>query len=404
MENQHINESILSEEILEDQKKNRIDHMKYMPGMEDIGSEILDQVVDAMHAYDYDKYTAADVKQAIVHSSRTPEDFAALLSPAALPFIEEIAQAAQIETRKHFGNSVYMFTSMYMANDCENYCIYWGFNWHKKSKRAQLNESEIEKEMQAIAATGLQEILILTGESRNKSTVEYIGNACKIARKYFKVIGLEIYPVNSDEYAYLHACGADYVTVFQETYNSDKYETLHLAGHKRIYPYRVNAQERAIRGGMRGVGFGALLGLDDFRKDAFATGYHAYLLQRKYPHAEIAFSCPRLRPIINNDRINPMDVHEKQLLQVVCAYRLFMPFASITVSTRECARVRDNLVGIAATKISAGVSTGIGSHVDDIEDKGDDQFEISDGRNVEEVYNALLSNNLQPVMSDYIYV
>ena len=167
---------------------------------------------------------------------------------------------------------------------------------------------------------------------------------------------------------------------------------------------RVNAQERALKGGMRGVGFGALLGLDDFRKDAFATGYHAYLLQRKYPHAEIAFSCPRLRPIINNDRINPMDVHEPQLLQVVCAYRLFMPFASITVSTRECERVRDNLVSIAATKISAGVSTGIGSHVEDIEDKGDDQFEISDGRSVDEVYQALLKHNLQPVMSDYIYV
>ena len=267
-----------------------------------------------------------------------------------------------------------------------------------------INEEEIDKEMSAIAKTGLQEILILTGESRNKSTVEYIGEACKIARKYFKVIGLEVYPVNSDEYAYLHECGADYVTVFQETYNSDKYETLHLAGHKRIYPYRVNAQERALKGGMRGVGFGALLGLDDFRKDAFATGYHAYLLQRKYPHAEIAFSCPRLRPIINNDRINPMDVHEPQLLQVVCAYRLFMPFASITVSTRECERVRDNLVSIAATKISAGVSTGIGSHVEDIEDKGDDQFEISDGRSVDEVYQALLKHNLQPVMSDYIYV
>ena len=202
----------------------------------------------------------------------------------------------------------------------------------------------------------------------------------------------------------LHECGADYVTVFQETYNSDKYETLHLAGHKRVFPYRLNAQERALKGGMRGVGFAALLGLDDFRKDAFATGYHAYLLQRKYPHAEIAFSCPRLRPTINNDRINPMDVHEPQLLQVVCAYRLFMPFASITVSTRECARVRDNLVNIAATKISAGVSTGIGSHVDDIEDKGDDQFEISDERSVDEVYDALLKNNLQPVMSDYIYV
>ena len=269
-------------------------------------------------------------------------------------------------------------------------------NCHNKINRAKLNASEIEKEMAAIAKTGLQEILILTGESKKMSDIEYIGEACKIARKYFKVIGLEVYPMNSDEYAYLHECGADYVTVFQETYNSDKYETLHLAGHKRIFPYRVNAQERALKGGMRGVGFAALLGLDDFRKDALATGYHAYLLQKKYPRAEIAFSCPRLCPIINNDRINPKDVHETQLLQVVCAYRLFMPFASITISTREVARVRDNLVNIAATKISAGVSTGIGSHVDDIEDKGDDQFEISDGRSVDEVFNALLDNGLQP--------
>ena len=404
MNDTHVNESILSEEILEDQKKNRIDHMTYLLDMQNIGSDIMDQVIDAMEHYDYAKYTAEDVKRALAHSERTPEDFQALLSPAALPFLEEIAQAAQIETKKHFGNSVYMFTPIYIANYCENYCIYCGFNCHNKIHRARLTPEEIEKEMAAIAATGLQEILILTGESPTMSTVEYIGEACKIAQKYFKVIGLEIYPVNSDQYAYLHACGADYVTVFQETYNSDKYETLHLAGHKRIFPYRVNAQERALMGGMRGVGFAALLGLDDFRKDAFATGYHAYLLQRKYPHAEIAFSCPRLRPIINNDRINPMDVHERQLLQVVCAYRLFMPFASITVSTRECERVRDHLVDIAATKISAGVSTGIGSHVEDIEDKGDDQFEIADGRSVDEIYHALLQHKLQPVMSDYIYV
>ena len=372
----HFNDSIVNEVILEDMKKNRIDHMKYLPDM-----EVLDS-----------------------HEYRTLEDFKALLSPAAQPFIEEIAQATQLETRKHFGNSVCMFTPLYISNYCENYCIYCGFNCHNKINRAKLNASEIEKEMAAIAKTGLQEILILTGESKKMSDVEYIGEACKIARKYFKVIGLEVYPMNSDEYAYLHECGADYVTVFQETYNSDKYETLHLAGHKRIFPYRVNAQERALKGGMRGVGFAALLGLDDFRKDALATGYHAYLLQKKYPRAEIAFSCPRLCPIINNDRINPKDVHETQLLQVVCAYRLFMPFASITISTREVARVRDNLVNIAATKISAGVSTGIGSHVDDIEDKGDDQFEISDGRSVDEVFNALLDNGLQPVMSDYIYV
>ena len=194
------------------------------------------------------------------------------------------------------------------------------------------------------------------------------------------------------------------MTVFQETYDSDKYETLHLAGHKRIFPYRVNAQERALMGGMRGVGFAALLGLTDFRKDAFATGIHAWLIQRKYPQAEIAFSCPRLRPIINNDKINPMDVHERQLLQVVSAYRIFMPYASITISTRECARVRDNLVQIAATKISAGVSTGVGIHVEELEDMGDEQFEISDGRSVEEVYQALVANGLQPVMADYVYV
>ena len=401
---EHWNESIVNEVILEDLKQNRIDHMTYLPGMEDPHSDIMDKVIDAMNHYDYEKYTEADVRRALAHDNRTPEDFAALLSPAALPLLEEIAQEARRETRKHFGNSVYMFTPLYIANYCENYCIYCGFNCHNKINRAMLNPEQIEKEMQAIAETGLQEILILTGESRAKSDVKYIGEAGKIARKYFRVIGLEVYPMNSDEYAYLHECGADYVTVFQETYNSDKYETLHLAGHKRIFPYRLNAQERALMGGMRGVGFGALLGLDDFRKDAFATGYHAYLLQRKYPHAEIAFSCPRLRPIINNDRINPMDVHEPQLLQVVCAYRLFMPFASITVSTRECARVRDNMVNIAATKISAGVSTGIGEHADDIEEKGDDQFEISDDRSVKEVYDALLAHDLQPVMNDYIYV
>ena len=401
----HINESILSDEIREDLKKNRTNHMEYLPDMEVLESDIQQKVIDAMNNYDYDKYTAKDVLNAINKSNRTPEDFAALLSPAALPYLEQMAEAAKDEKERHFGNSICFFTPIYIANYCENYCIYCGFNCHNKIKRAKLNAQEIEEEMEAIARSGLQEILILTGESKKMSSVEYIGEACKIARKYFKVVGLEVYPMNSDEYAYLHKCGADYVTVFQETYNSDKYETLHLAGHKRVFPYRLNAQERALKGGMRGVGFAALLGLDDFRKDAFATGMHAYLLQRKYPQAEIAFSCPRLRPIINNDRINPKDVHEAQLLQVVTAYRLFMPFASITVSTRECARVRDNLMNIAATKISAGVSTGIGSHSEDIEekDRGDEQFEISDGRDVKQVYDDHVKIGLQPVMSDYIY-
>ena len=391
-------------EIKEDKPENRIDHMTYLPDMEVLESDVQRKVIERMEQYDYDKYTAKDVKAALSHEVCTVEDFEALLSPAALPYLEEMAQRAQKETRKHFGNSVYMFTPLYIANYCENYCIYCGFNCHNKIRRAKLNDEQIEEEMKAIAKTGLQEILILTGESKKMSDVEYIGRACQIARKYFKVIGLEVYPMNSDEYAYLHQCGADYVTVFQETYNSDKYETLHRAGHKRIFPYRLNAQERALKGGMRGVGFAALLGLDDFRKDALATGYHAYLLQRKYPHAEIAFSCPRLRPIINNDKINPKDVHEPQLLQVITAYRIFMPFASITISTRECERVRNNVIRIAATKISAGVSVGIGEHIEGNDNVGDAQFEISAGRNVKEVFEAIESEGLQPVMSDYIYV
>lgn len=383
-------------------RQERTDHMKYLSDMEVLDSDIDQMVIEQMNAYDYEIYTEADVKHALASKTCTPEDFAALLSPAATPFLEEMAQKAKFEKEKHFGNSIYMFTPLYIANYCENYCIYCGFNCHNKINRAKLNEEEIELEMKTIAESGLQEILILTGESKKMSDVHYIGEACKIAKKYFKVIGLEVYPMNTEDYAYLHECGADYVTVFQETYDSDKYETLHLAGHKRVFPYRLNAQERAIRGGMRGVGFGALLGLSDFRKDAFATGMHAYYLQRKYPHAEIAFSCPRLRPIINNDKINPKDVHERQLVQVVSAYRIFMPFASITISTRECARFRNNIIDIAATKISAGVSVGIGGHSG--EEKGDEQFEISDGRNVEEVYNAILEKGLQPVMSDYIYV
>ncbi|MDE7307511.1 MAG: 2-iminoacetate synthase ThiH [Lachnospiraceae bacterium] len=385
-------------------EKARTSHMEYLKGMEVLSdSNIMEQVLSAIKSYDYNQYTEKDIRHALDKESRGQDEFAALLSPAADAFLEEMAEKATLETRKHFGNSIYLFTPLYISNYCENYCVYCGFNCHNKIKRARLDMEGIEREMAAIAKTGLEEILLLTGESRKMSDISYIGEACKIARKYFKMTGLEVYPMNSDEYAYLHQCGADYVTVFQETYNPDKYETLHLSGHKRIFPYRFYAQERALRGGMRGVAFAALLGLDDFRKDAFATGMHAYLLQRKYPHAEISFSCPRLRPIVNNDKINPMNVHERQLLQVMTAYRLFMPFAGMTISTRERAGFRDHVIGMAATKISAGVSTGIGSHAED-ENRGDDQFEIADGRDVNQVITAIRERGLQPVMNDYVFV
>ena len=395
---------------LENDRSYRTNHMEYMEGMEIINSDVCENVMTQVKSFDYGNYSAKDVKAALEHESCTIEDFKALLSPAAEPFLEQIAQKARLETGKHFGNTVYLFTPLYIANYCENYCVYCGFNCYNKINRMKLNYEQIEHEMKVIAESGMEEILILTGESRSMSSVEYIGEACKLARKYFRMVGLEIYPVNTDEYRYLHECGADYVTVFQETYDTDKYETLHLAGHKRVWPYRFDAQERALMGGMRGVAFSALLGLSDFRKDALATGLHAYFLQRKYPHAEISLSCPRLRPIINNDKISPLDVHETQLCQIICAYRIFMPFAGITVSSRESAQFRNGIVKIAATKVSAGVSTGIGDHETKYSGKqknslqGDEQFEIDDSRSLNKMYSDISGEGLQPVLNDYLYV
>lgn len=395
--------------LIENDPSARTDHMEYMEGMERISSGIMDKVLGEVAGFDYNKYNAADVKRAINSENCSIEDFKALLSPAAMPFLEGMAKRAKSETSKHFGNTVYMFTPLYIANFCENYCIYCGFNCYNDINRKKLNMDEIEHEMKVIADSGIEEILMLTGESRSMSSIEYIGEACKLARRYFRNVGLEIYPVNSDEYRYLHECGADYVTVFQETYDPVKYETLHLMGHKRVFPYRFEAQERAIMGGMRGVGISALLGLADFRKDALATALHAYYLQRKYPHVEYSLSCPRLRPIINNEKINPLDVHEKELCQVLCAYRIFLPYIGITVSSREQKHFRDGIVKIAATKVSAGVSTGIGDHESkynglEDEDAGDEQFEISDARSFDEMYGDMSSEGLQPVLNDYVYV
>ena len=403
-------EALAKKHRIESDPSSRKNHMEYLPGMEIIESDVCSQVMAQMNSYDYSKYTARDVRAALEHTNCSIEDFKALLSPAAESFLEQMAERARLETSKHFGNTVYLFTPLYIANYCENYCVYCGFNCYNHINRMKLSMEQIEKEMKVIADSGMEEILILTGESRAQSNVEYIGEACKLARKYFRMVGLEIYPVNTDEYKYLHECGADYVTVFQETYDTDKYEQLHLIGHKRVWPYRFDAQERALRGGMRGVAFSALLGLSDFRKDALASALHVYYLQRKYPHAEMSLSCPRLRPIINNDKINPLDVHEKQLCQIICAYRIFLPFVGITVSSRESAEFRNGIVKIAATKVSAGVSTGIGDHdskyngkeTDEVQ--GDEQFEIDDNRSLDKMYKDIEGEGLQPVLNDYLYV
>lgn len=372
---------------------------EYGAGMESIDSDIMEKVLALSEEYDPESFCESDVRSALAKDRPGPVDFGALLSPAADSFLEEMAVRARDETRRHFGNSVNMFTPIYASNHCDNRCVYCGFNSGNKIKRARLEMDEVDSDMAAIAATGLSEILILTGESRSVSGIDYIEGCVKTASKHFRSIGLEVYPLNTEEYRRLRDAGADYVTVFQETYDPVRYAELHLSGRKRVFSYRFDAQERALMGGMRGVAFGALLGLGDFRKDSFACGIHGYMIQRKYPHAEISFSLPRLRPIVHGGA-DENKVSERQLLQAAMAYRIFMPFAGETVSTRERAEFRDGIINICATRVSAGVSVGVGGHADG--EKGEGQFEISDQRTVEEMREAITGMGLQPVFNDYV--
>lgn len=386
------------------------DCMEYLPWMEKIESDVCANVMAQFHSYVPASYTEKDVKSSLAHSVCSIDDLKVFLSPAAETCLDRMAEKAHIETAMHFGNTVYLFTPLYISNYCENQCVYCGFNIGNKIRRMKLDKARIEHEMDVIASSGMEEILILTGESRAQSSVEYIGDACALARERFRMVGLEVYPVNTDEYRYLRERGADYVTVFQETYDVGRYAELHLKGPKRVWPYRFNAQERALMAGMRGVAFSALLGLSDFRRDALATALHAYFLQRKYPKAEISLSCPRLRPIVGGATVKGGTLTERQLCQILCAYRLFLPFAGITVSSRESARFRDGIARLVATKISAGVSTGIGDHEskytghESNTGSGDEQFEISDTRSLSDVSSCLTNSGLQPVLNDYLYV
>ncbi len=362
---------------------------------------VMDRVLADYHAVDFSSCTDEDVLEALSAQTTSIRDFAALLSPCAGKYLEQMAAKAKALTEQYFGVNKCLYTPLYIANYCVNHCSYCGFNCTNKIHRAKLTMEEIEQEAQAISSTGLREILLLTGESRFHSDVEYIGEAVKIMRRYFNTIGLEVYPMDVSEYEYLHSLGADYVSVYQETYDRDVYDKVHISGPKKVYDYRFNALERAIQGGMRGGGLGALLGLSDFRRDAFGSGLHAYWLQKKYPAAELSFSVPRLRPYVNNDD-NQSGVGDRDFLQVILAYRIFMPFMGFSLSSRENAAFRDNCAALAPTKISAGVKTGVGGHSE--EEKGDVQFKTSDERSVDEIYNALLKRGLQPVFNDYVYI
>ncbi|MBZ2386197.1 2-iminoacetate synthase ThiH [Anaerococcus murdochii] len=377
--------------------------LDYFPGMDIIDSDIKERVKKSYEEVKNIKVTKADVVASLESSSITPRDFYNLLSDEAGEYLEVIADLAKEKRIRYFGNNVCLFSPIYIANYCENSCRYCGFRAKSDIKRAKLTFDEIEAEMKALADTGIEDVLILTGESKKFSSIEYIAEACKIASKYFKVIGIEVYPANVDDYKLLRQAGADFVTVFQETYNPETYDYYHPYGHKRSFSYRFDTQERALQAGFRGVGFGTLFGLGDPIEEAFKLAIHASEIQKKYPYAEIAISLPRIRPTHGADNSLKFNiVDDKKFFQIMAAIRMFLPFASITLSTRESKDFRNLAVNYAATKISASVDTSIGHRSKESQDEGDEQFVIDDARSTAETFEDLKNLGMTPVFTDYI--
>lgn len=335
----------------------------------------------------------------VINKERINElEFLSLLSPKAGKYIEFMAQKSRKLTLQHFGRVIFLYTPIYVANYCVNQCVYCGFNISNNIVRKKLTIEEVEQEAKIISDTGLKHILLLTGESRLHSSLDYIKECVTVLKKYFSSISIEVYPLEKDEYKELVEAGVDGFTMYQEVYNEDVYGQLHLKGPKKNYRYRIDAPERACVAGMRSVNIGALLGLDDWEREAFFTGIHAQYLQNKYQDAEISVSIPRMRPC--NGAFQPkVNVNDKNFVQIIFAFRLFMPRVGITLSTRERPEFRDNLVGLGVTKMSAGSSTEVGGHA--IDSKSEGQFDISDTRNVEKIKELIYSKGFQPVFKDW---
>ncbi len=346
----------------------------------------------------FENISDTDILKIIKKDRLTERDFLALLSPKAEKYIEEMAQRAHQITVQHFGKTILLYTPLYLSNFCTNHCVYCGFNENHAINRKQLTFEEVELEAKAIAKTGLKHLIILTGDARNIASVEYIEQCVRILTKYFTSIAIEVYALKQNEYKTLIDAGVDAMTIYQETYNEELYKELHLKGPKRDYRFRLDAPERACKASMRAVNIGALLGLDDWRKEFFLTGLHAQYLQNQYIDTEISISLPRMRPQVGNFESNSI-VTDKNLVQMMLAFRLFMPRAGITVSTREDQIFRDNIIRLGVTKMSAGSITAVGGHAETEQSTG--QFDISDERDVPQMREAIMGLGYQPVFKDW---
>ncbi len=345
--------------------------------------------------------TSADVDRALAREERTLADLAALISPEAIPRIEEMAQEAQRLTRWHFGRTVSLYAPIYISNVCAADCAYCWFASHsnKGQKRTTLTPDEIRHECEALAGRGFQSVLLLTGEAPKVVGIDYLVRAVAIAREYFHSVSVEIYALDTEGYRRLVDAGLEGVTLHMETYDRETYARLHTAGVKRDYDYRLDALERAGTAGARRINLGVLLGLYDWRIEALWMGLHARHLQRQCWQIAVAVSFPRLRHAPN--RFQPAaPVADRYLVQLIVALRLFLPEAGFALSTREPAWLRDRLIPLGVTMMSAGSSTRPGGYATSGPETLE-QFEVKDTRSPEEVVAAIRNAGYDPVWKDF---
>jgi 2-iminoacetate synthase len=343
-----------------------------------------------------------DIERAMQCEKPEVKQFISFLSPKAENYMEDMAQRAHEITLRYFGRSMQLYTPMYVSNYCQNQCLYCGFNSKNNVARKKLSLEEVKKEAECIAATGLKHILILTGESRVESPVSYIRDCIKILRQFFSLISVEVYALTEDEYLQLVSEGAEGLTLYQEVYDQKVYGQVHSAGPKKDYRFRLDAPERGAKSGMRNINIGVLLGLAEWRKEAFCLGMHAEYLQDKFPDVEIGVSVPRIRPHTGDFKA-ACEVNDKNLVQIILALRNFLPRLGITVSTREAPELRENLLPLGVTRMSAGSTTSVGGHtLAAHENCNSSQFEISDKRNVDEIKSMLERRGYQAVLKDWV--
>jgi 2-iminoacetate synthase len=338
-----------------------------------------------------------EIKRIINKESINREDFLKLISPKSQPYLELMAQKAKKLSMNHFGKAVTLYTPMYLSNYCNNKCVYCSFNANHEIRRRRLTEEEIVREGDIISQTGLKHLLILTGSSRQATSVKYIKRAVELLKDKFESIAIEIYPLHRSEYKQLIEAGVDGLTIYQEVYNEEQYKKVHPSGPKMDYIFRLNAPESACQEKMSKVNIGALLGLHDIRKEVFYLGLHGEYLSKKYPEVEMSFSLPRIKKAKGSHFYS--EINNRDFVQLLLALRIFLPYFSINISTREDASFRRHLLHLGVNKMSAGVSTAVGGHIDE---KGETQFEIDDHGSVENVKKMIKEAGYQPVMKDWV--